>query len=464
MNDPLDSLKQELCTYLTDRRQAYSKTDFTWSFLSSLILSIDESGNSPSCGDFVIRYMTEHQIEVDQYHIYKSSDIIRNESVLFYEIFETYKVYCRINKLKRKNFSEKNISSQFELLSEKKWESLRDDLRAVLSLEKDAATFDLLLETLTFAICGKIHMPDSLEYKLAKAFLAHWAWQVMRKLHYGAKSIKRFGNESMLVLYSPEQKNGKSVTVNKLTHTFDTLGFCWKADFSRLEDSFSMRNLALNYIVIFDEMARASASNMSKFKHIVTEEDTMFRGMYTQKEHKMPKLCSMIGTTNTTCRMLFNDTTGLRRFHEIRVNGLDVGGIDLITLDTFDFAKFLKLVPAQREISPLFDYITEADLRKYENWMRPRHVVELWLEDTEYTVSDQKGSILLPLSTLYDNFSSWAAKSGYRQPYVPNLESFRKKLEELGGIKGRTTKSGKTYRGYYIIPPKDININALLGF
>jgi hypothetical protein len=459
MKNKAFKLKQSILRYLTKLSKKHESDTELTNYFSTLIFSVDNIGKSPTCAEFVSYFLDKHKIEVDQYQIYREGDLIRNETVLYYEIHEAYKLYCKLNKIQNRSFSERNVASEFELIAEKKWREKRQFLRKELKYIDDTTLFDRLLSDFVNAICGKKHKGHKRRIELIKGFIAHWLWQLMRKLFYGAKSIKKFGNESMLVLYSVDQKTGKSVTVSKLLSAFSEFGFMWKADFSRLEDAFSTKNLAMNYVVVFDEMARASQSNMAKFKHIVTEEETMFRGMYTQKEFRMPKLCSMIGTTNASCRTLFNDTSGLRRFHEITVNGIKEGGIDLNYLDNFDFKMLLKTVPFNLETSPLFNYVTEEELRKYDEWMRPRHVVELWLDD--FTL-ESKEEVLIPISVLYNRFSLWASQNGYRHPYVPNTESFRKKMEELGVEKGRTTRFGRTYRGYKVKIRKNIDLEAVL--
>ena len=188
---------------------------------------------------------------------------------------------------------------------------------------------------------------------------------------------------------------------------------------------------------------------MEKFKQVITEDEINFRVMYSQSERRMPKLCSFIATSNKPAQGLMNDTTGMRRFHQIDVNPNSVatgGGIDLKVIDQFPIHELYQTVPLSNE-SPMFLYITQEELEAYENEMRPRHMVEHWLRAMDYKLAQYGEGEVLPGADLYQSFRSWAMENGYGQGYIPNSVSFGRTIVELGGMKDRTSN----FRGYRII-------------
>lgn len=226
---------------------------------------------------------------------------------------------------------------------------------------------------------------------------------------------------------------------------FANEGFVWKTTISRLEDNFSLHNLAYNYVAWFDDAVRDSISNMGRFKQIVTDDEVNFRAMYSQSEVKLPKTATFIGTSNLHARELMSDTTGIRRLHEIRVNNGSISAgkaINLKDLETFDYLSLYKTCPLG-ERSPLFYYITEEELSRYEEDQRPKHCVELWILDSKIS---PEGEDIVSSKELYDNFKIWARDNGYGSKFIPTNQSFSMKLSEVGFKKGRIGNK----RGFYM--------------
>lgn len=423
-------------------------------YYNTLMQTVWSGGKDTSCAEFVADFCRIHKIEVKPNGIFRDGDLVRNHKAFFYRMHETWRDYARTHDLKIGDISRDTIALEFEAILEQEWDGKRQVLRKNLKPKEDLAKFDQMVHDFTLALCGKVYDPESLDFRRSKAFVAHFLWQLQMKLHRGPESILRQGNESMLLLVSRQQKTGKSTTVRRLIEAITDLGFVWKTDFNRLEDQFSLQNLAYNYIAWFDDAGRASVKNMAKFKQIVTDDEVNFRAMYTQTEMRMPKLATLIGTSNKPARELIHDTTGLRRIHQIFVNGDSVdtgGGIDLDFLSNFDHVELLRCTPISEQESPLFRYITPQELSAYEDETRPRSLVELWVEDLKYSpgTSDNPNAKLMKSSDLYKSLVMWASENGYTKQYTPTAEGFKHKLIELGFEAGRT----KSYRGFYVEVP-----------
>lgn len=426
------------------------KEEITLDKLRTLLNNI-ENAETTSARDICLKYMEDNDVHINKGNFYQKKDLIERDKVLAYKIFDSYRKRMRELGKRKVIFTLQDFELSLEWILEDEEKLRLEKLRCKLKPVKNLKEFDRQVELLADALCGRRHLKASVEFRRAKAFIAHWVWQVMMKLHEGHKSVLDVGNESMLVFYSPDQKTGKSTTVRWMLKEFLNSGTAWKIDFARLDDNFSLHNLSKNYVAIMDEMAHASRSDAARFKQLVTEDEISYRVMHSQKEMRRPKLACLIGTTNTTCRILFGDTSGLRRFHEIEVNSISLGGVDFDKLKKVDFKSMFVTVPLSKTESPLFRYISEEELSSYEDWMRPRHVVEQWMEESGY-VTDQVtvDSEFYALKSLYDDFVQWTVDNGVRGNFVPTKRFFSIKLESMGGLRGRRRAGGEITRGFHL--------------
>lgn len=444
----LEQHKVQLLTTLSKMRMESTAPEVKLLY-DTLIQGVMAGGDQMQCAQFVANYAQQKGIAVKPNGIYKQGQLVRNHKALFYQIFEAWKTYRSTYKLKS-TFSREDVALEFESISEQQWDASRAELQEMMTPQPDQRVFDRLLKQFVTAVCGKRYPKrSSVEFRRCLAFVGHFIWQVQTKLHEGADAVVRQGNEAMLLFFSKQQKTGKSTTVRRLLAPLLDSGFVWKTDFGRLEDQFSMHNLAYNYVAWFDDAGRAANKSMSKFKQLVTDDEVHFRGMYTQTEHKMPKLVTLVGTSNKTARELINDTTGLRRFHQVEVNSESVdtgGGVDLDCLADFDVARLWTSCPLGETNSPLLKYLTPTELREYEEEIRPRHVTELWLEYIGKSPSNSTQGELHSSKDLYQSLVNWCHENGYAGRFVPTSESMGSKLVELGCQRGRS----RNYRGYYL--------------
>lgn len=426
--DDIEESRARVVEQLTLLKQSGDDTLYQLA-ISAVLAGADEM----SCQEYVERYIKAHKIKVSPAGLYKAGDLIKNPKVLFHRMHQDFKEIKRVNRLKT-TLTREEIALEFEAILDDVWTAERNALRTKLAPVENKHKFDDLLTLVAYALVGREVKTEIL--RQTKAFLAHFAWQVMTKLHKGPKAVLRGGNEAVLMLVSPKQKTGKSSTVRKMVEPFDDAGFLWKARLDRLDDSFSFSNLAYNYVALFDDMCTATSINLGKFKQIITDDEVSFRQIYTSTEIKLPKMATLIGTSNKSPRELMHDTTGLRRFHVIDVANENVytgKGIDLSIISSIDWSLFYRFCPMTEE-SPLFSYITPEELALYEENIRPKHVVELWLEDRDY---HPEGLREFSVQALYDNFRVWANTAGYGAQYVPTIKSFSQKLVELRFTKDR---------------------------
>lgn len=430
---------------ITDIKSEFPEDPSASRFINTLLQTAFNTGGDVNCEEFVKSYCLANRIAIRPNGIFKNEKIVKNPRAFFHRMHENWEDYKKTHQIK-KTISRESIALEFEAILEEKWDKKRDKIQSVLQPVSDFKKFDELVTKWVTLVAGHEYPPGTLKFRLCKGFLAHFIWQTMSKLHSGAKSILEGGNEAMLLLVSTKQKTGKSTAVRLLLEIFMDEGFVWRTSFDRLEDKFSLQNLAYNYIAWFDDASRGKISNMGKFKQLVTDDEVSFRAIYTQTEMRLPKMATLIGTSNLHARELVNDTTGMRRFHEIAVNNGSVHdgtGINLDELRKFDYEMLYRTCPMGVH-SPMFNMITELELTKYEEEHRPRHVIELWIDSMKYTPSPV-GDVH-PAKDMYDNFRIWASNKGYSGKYIPVYQSFGNKLEELGFQRGRTNK----HRGFIV--------------
>lgn len=399
--------------------------------------------SEPGCHEFVDDYVNKHKIEVRPDGIYRRGDLVRNHKVLMYEIHQFWKKFKKAHGLKSQ-ITREDIGLEFESISERQWDAKRLCLRDHLCSTPDMTKFKKKVMQLASYWCGALYQDvESVDFRLVCAFIGHFVWQVMTKLHLGPQEVLKTGHESMLLLYSSQQKTGKSTSVRYLISPFAEYGYVWNTDFARLGDDFSLHNLAYNYIACFDDAGRANMRDMARFKRIVTDPEISFRAMYTQTEIVMPKNATLIGTSNKRIRELMHDTSGLRRFHEVHVNtgkAYHHDGINLDEVVKFDYCELYRCCPIGSNYNILFEFVSEQELDEYEDAIRPRHVVELWLNERGYQNQGAGTGEIIPVMELYDNFVAYCSENGYSGSFVPTSESFRSKLTDMGFQTGRSAK------------------------
>lgn len=441
-------LEQQKLDRLRAVTQLCQETDMG-PFRDIFIHAIMNNGDEVTCEEFVKNYLESNRVVVKPNGIYKDGDLVRNHKAFFHKLHQAYKHYKSALKLKN-SYSREEITAEVEVILDDNWDADRKALRAQMEPIDRPGEFDRRLTELANALCG--HMVEDkshVEFRLAKAFIAHFYWQIMMRLHHGPQAVLRGGNQAVLMLVSPKQKTGKSTAVRYMIQAFENMGFVWRATLDRLSDQFSYGNLAYNYVAFFDDMHRSSKLNMGSFKQIVTQDEVHFRSMHTQTEMKLPQVATLIATSNKSPRELMNDTTGLRRFHQLKVNNGTIhsgAGIDLDFIAQFDFVEFARMVPLS-ENTPLFNYVTEQELSAYEESIRPMHVVEHWLSAVGYEPAcDTDPADLMSLNDMFAEMRMWASENGYQTNYIPTSVSLSTKLQELGYLKGRTSK----FRGFYV--------------
>lgn len=140
------------------------------------------------------------------------------------------------------------------------------------------------------------------------AVIQKFIWQVKRRL----AGLPVF-DHMMPVIYGL-QGRGKSKFVEALTAPLGNL--VSSGDFQRLGD---IREVAMfeAYIVVLDEMQKATHADVERVKNVITRDTFSFRPMHSNSNVTRHQNATFIGTSNRTLDQMIHDATGNRRFFQI---------------------------------------------------------------------------------------------------------------------------------------------------
>lgn len=140
--------------------------------------------------------------------------------------------------------------------------------------------------------------------------LEQWIWLVRNKLH------RKPGDSHVVPVLSGKQGSGKSKAIRALLGPVED--FATRKDFSQILDSRETNNFEKSLIVHIEEMAGGKRGDIDKLKALVTSESLDMRPMYTNDQIKLRMSTSFIGDTNRQLKEVIQDSSGARRWWELR--------------------------------------------------------------------------------------------------------------------------------------------------
>jgi hypothetical protein len=259
--------------------------------------------------------------------------------------------------------------------------------------------------------------------------IAHWLWLIKRNAF--EKSVIY---QIMPVLYG-KQGAGKTkaldVLINPIKDFRLTIGM------NQLSDERVFEGLSTNFVVLFDELQGVERADMNALKKQITATHNSYRKLYSHAVVNIPMRCSFIGATNKPISESLNDSTGMRRFWQIK------------TLDKIDWAAVNKISSKDLYLGidenledgylkgPLLDQVLETQ-KSYVNAEPTEEFLKehgLLAESQEYT--------LISSQDLYDAYGLWTNRVGVRSKGP--LSWFIKKIIAYGleSVERRTNKGHK---------------------
>lgn len=267
--------------------------------------------------------------------------------------------------------------------------------------------------------------------------VAHWLWMIKNKM-----LSKDVSYHIMPILFG-KQGGGKSVAVKKLIKPIENYNL--SLSMKQITDDRYFFSMSENYIAFFDEMQGASKTDVNTLKNVITTEWQDARRLGTNGVFKVRQACSFIGATNKPVSEQIIDTTGMRRFWEIKTSDK----LDWEVLNNIDFIALWQGI----------------DENKEEGYIIP-HLDKIRAAQAEMTIEDDLDSFLSDFSLqpieehdvnvewvmvdrVYTKYKEWASNNGFRPQ---NKIWFGKRMSNKGFGNKQKKTGNKNYRHYHVCP------------
>lgn len=142
------------------------------------------------------------------------------------------------------------------------------------------------------------------------AVFAHFLWTIKRKL------LNKEVVWPIMPIILGKQSAGKSYSIEKLISPLNSLSL--EISLTEVIDPRFHVSFSKNFIVLINEMAGANRTDVEKLKNLITTKHNDVRKLHTSTVTKVKQNVSLIGTTNRPVGEIIYDTTGARRFYEIK--------------------------------------------------------------------------------------------------------------------------------------------------
>jgi predicted P-loop ATPase len=206
------------------------------------------------------------------------------------------------------------------------------------------------------------------------------------------------------------------------------------ADLKMLEDERQLPRLAENLVVFFDEMSKATSTDVDALKNRITAPTVKWRVLGTNTHNVRDQLATFIGASNNFVRDLIHDPSGMRRFYELNCQPK----LDWVVLNSIDYAALWLSVDHTRP-SPLDEHLVEVERR--QDATRNQDSVEEFVE--QCCIRDASGTEWIPGGLVYNEYAAWMKKQ-MRPPF--SMTKFGRRLKVLLGEGSYKESNGMKYR------------------
>lgn len=216
-------------------------------------------------------------------------------------------------------------------------------------------------------------------------------------------------------------------------------------DASILTDDRRAPALCTYAVAVLDEMQGVRRADAEALKQTITAENKAYRPMRSNGTVTIPVRCRFIGTTNETVEGLVNDTTGARRFYDIKC----VAKVDWCTVNTLSYETLWTAI-SEKSPCPLAAHL--ATVRERQGELKRQDSVSLWAAAEAWEVP--KGALAKGMTDGGDWLPTLAIRQLYTRycrdhtdqvmPMVP----WGRRLQALGFIPGRQRFNNQRFYGY----------------
>lgn len=144
------------------------------------------------------------------------------------------------------------------------------------------------------------------------AVFKHFLWQVKRKLNELPVTYH------LMLNITGKQGVGKTAAVSRLLAPLGTL--VQKRKLKELSDDRSSYLMGRIAVVLCEELAGGSNADIESLKAMITAEDMSSRRLGTNSDVTNAQNVTLISTANISVSEVIADSTGMRRFYEVKFN------------------------------------------------------------------------------------------------------------------------------------------------
>lgn len=378
---------------------------------------------------YVTWWLTTRKISVDE-----RGGLTSPDKRDYFELFDTLVLdYCQ----QIADFN-RNADRAIKAAPETNLKKALDEIISVKMVERREEVFAALkfngkenlsnLETFVKAVTGKA------ENKVV-GVLAHFLWQVKRRM-----ADKEVVFHIMPIMVGA-QGGGKSLSLQRLFKPLIHLTL--ELSLTEVTDARFYFALNKNYIAVLDEMAGAKRADVEVLKKQISASYNDVRKLNTNTVTKIKQNASFIGTSNRNVNELIFDSTGARRFYEIKA----LDRLDWNAINSINYNELYQGINENRERGYLEDVLSEV----VEDQKDLIGIDEL----TEFIDANQikPGTKEITAHTLYGMYKEWNETNGVK--HSPSASWFGRKLKNrsIDSIEKRVR--GKLVK-FYLIDEKSM--------
>lgn len=242
--------------------------------------------------------------------------------------------------------------------------------------------------------------------------LAHWMWGVKRKM----AGLPVYYHLCPVIV--GRQEGGKSSAILQLLAPLEHLAAEKALD--DITDERSTPSLKKYYAVLIEEMSGSSRADVETLKAIITSPRRTYRPMRTNESVEIENKMSIIGTSNNPLESLIYDTTGMRRFVEIRAQDV----LDWKTLNNMDIMAIWHSIDEARPQG--YYHLAEKEIKAHQQTLIAKTPTQQFLDEHELT----PGEVDVPIDELFQEFAFWCDRNRVSQKISKAV--FSKQLMKAG--------------------------------
>lgn len=281
-----------------------------------------------------------------------------------------------------------------------------------------------LLEKFMTALTGEAN-------SLNVAVLKHWMWQVKRR----ANSLT--SNYPLMPVFVGKQLGGKSMALNKLLAPWDE--FRLNLKMNQLSDERYYSGFNTNFVGLFDELQGIERVDLNALKNQITTDKNTYREMRTTTLITTPMRCSFLGASNKSINENFSDSTGMRRFFELKV----LPTLDWEVINGLDFTALWKSI----DESLTNGYMTKevlAELRVVQAETVVQEDVETFITEMGLRYEGEDFRTINTIET-YQAYRDWCVSAGVSKPMPRRWLTLKLKNLDIPNFEKKDLKGNKQY-------------------